>query len=298
MEILKPIVHETIWGGDRLQSCADSECKRIGHLYSTIDSQDMRNEIVSGTFGGKTLHDWFDHNKKRYGLEEYEHLPILMAFVDATQNLSIQVHPADKLSEDGSLVKGKSESFFVLEKPDSGNLYCGCKAQSPGQLAQFIREGRIAELVDKEDLEEGDYIFIPGGTLHAATAGGLYFEIEENSGRTFRFYDYDRIDENGRKRPLQLQEALACLCVNNRGKKRKYSDGWLEENLYATRLVSGEKEIVNDGDMFIFAILLSGETSIADVRIKRGTAILLEPGEKLNTANLNWMLAKPIKRQL
>lgn len=293
MEIIKPLVHETIWGGSRLSQYANTDSKSIGHLYSVIDSPELCSPIVEGAYKGRTIHEWFLANREKYGLGRFDHFPLTIALLDAAQDLSIQVHPGGGEQAGKKVEPGKNESFYVLAKPSGGAMWCGCKAESLEQVKNLISRGSFEEVTEKVDLEAGDYIYIPGGTLHAATAGGLYFEVEENSGKTYRFYDYDRLDSFGNKRPLQIEQALACLDITSKGIKRKYA-GWLEEKLYATRMAGKGEEIRNNSRTFYIAVPLKGKTDIDGQNILPGTAVLLEPGEKIEKPDMEWMLARPL----
>ena len=299
MQILKPIVHETIWGGSKLTPFSGSDCTKIGHLYSAIDTVEFRNEIIYGKDKGKNLHEWFLMNRKRYGLENYEEMPILMALVEANLDLSVQVHPNDEMSRKlENMPFGKNESFYTLEAPTTGKMYNGCKADNMEDMKRKIAEGRIRETLDMMPCAVGDYIYVTGGTLHAATAGSLHFEIEENFGKTYRFWDYDRIDKDGNKRSLQLDRALECLDVAKKSVTSHYKDDEpIEERMYFTRLVRDKSEFTNTGAMFSFAVMLKGDKTYGGTRVLPGTAILLNEGETLDTDCAEWMIAT-LKREV
>lgn len=297
MQILKPIVHETIWGGSRLTPYSGGNSTKIGHLYSAIDTAEFKNEIVAGSHKGQDLHQWFLDIRDKYGLQDYEELPVLMALVEAKENLSIQVHPDDVMAK--SLENkpfGKNESFYTLIAPTCGKMYNGCKAQSVEEMNTKISEGKIAEALDMMPCESGDYVYITGGTLHAATAGSLHFEIEENCEKTYRFYDFDRVDAQGKKRPLQLDKALACLDCTKKSVARKYGEEPIEERMYSTQLVKNKTQFTNPYDMFVFAVMLKGDKNYEGVRILPGTAVILEPGESIDVADAEFMIAKPKRK--
>lgn len=294
MQILKPIVHETIWGGSKLTPYSGSTCTKIGHLYSAIDTAEFCNEILVGTDAGKNLHEWFVENRARYGLERYAELPILMALVDAEEDLSIQVHPDDaRARELAGLPFGKNESFYTLIAPTCGYMYNGCKATDIDDMREKVAAGRIQETLDTLPCAAGDYVYIEGGTLHAATAGSLHFEIEENCERTYRFWDFDRVDARGKKRELQVEKALACLDVSKKSRVRHYGEEAIEERMYFTQLITGKPTYTHERDMFAFAVLLSGEGEALGHRVLPGTAVLLEPHECLRTDGGVWMIATP-----
>jgi mannose-6-phosphate isomerase class I len=295
MQILKPIVHETIWGGAKLTPFSGSDCVKIGHLYSAIDTEEFKNEIIYGKDKGKNLHEWFLENRDKYGLGDYEELPILMALVEAADDLSIQVHPDDEMAKKlENKPFGKNESFYTLEAPACGKMYNGCKAASPDDMKRKIADGKVRETLDMMPCKVGDYVYIAGGTLHAATAGSLHFEIEENCEKTYRFWDYDRMDKDGNKRPLQLEKALACLDVKKKSVATAYNDDEpIEERMYSTRHISGKDTFTNAGDMFSFAVMLAGDKTIEGVRVLPGTAVLLDTGEMLDVSGTEWIIATP-----
>lgn len=294
MQILKPIVHETVWGGRKLTPYSGSECEKIGHLYSCIDTKSFKSEIISGSFEGKSVHDWFLQNRVRYGLTKYEELPVLMALVEAADNLSIQVHPDDEMAmRIDKKPFGKNESFFILEAPELGYMYNGCKAASREEMADLIAEGRCMDGVDRLPLKTGDYVYVTGGTLHAASRGSLSFEIEENCDATYRFYDFDRLDKNGNKRPLQIEEALACLHVNKKSITRQYQKGLpIVERMYSTEYVVDQELFINGEDSFVIAVMLKGRKTIDSLNLLPGVAIILEPEDMLDMTGCEWMLVR------
>lgn len=115
MNVIEPVIHETIWGGSRLAKYCNSDSSSIGHLYSAIDTPEMCSRFSAGPSRGKSLHDWFLESRERYGLESYDRMPLILALLDASSDLSIQVHPDDEKA--GELIGspyGKNETFIVL----------------------------------------------------------------------------------------------------------------------------------------------------------------------------------------
>ena len=299
MQILGPIVHETIWGGAKLTPYSGTDCKKIGHLYSFIDTGEFKNEIIYGAYAGKNIHDWFIENRDRYGFGDYAELPISAALTEADDNLSIQVHPDDDMAQKlEGLPFGKNESFYTLEAPTDGAMYNGCNAADIDDMRKKIADGKIAEALDTMPCRAGDYVYIAGGTLHAATAGSLHFEIEDNCEKTYRLWDFDRRDKNGNARPLQLDKALACLDVSKKSVARRYNNGEpIVEKTYSTRYISGKNSFTNSGDMFSFAVMIKGGKVYDGARVMPGTAILLDANETLDTSVAEWIIAAPKRRE-
>lgn len=294
MGILEPIVHETVWGGEKLAAFVKTDCRKIGHLYGVIDTKKMCSKFLTGPYKGRTIHDWFIDNREKYGLKNFEELPILTALVEAADNLSIQVHPDDaKAKELEQKPFGKNESFYLLKAPTTGRMYNGTKVSTTEEFRKLIEQNKTLDGVDSVPVKAGDYVYVLGGTLHAASAGSLSFEIEENCDSTYRFYDFDRLDKFGNKRPLQVEKALlslkpelkssVCSMEPNQPKR---------ERMYEVTLIKDQNEYTCK-DSFGFLVLLEGHTIVDGMNILPGTSILLEPGDKVNVKGCTAMMSKP-----
>lgn len=296
MQILQPIVHETVWGGAKLAAFVETDCRKIGHLYGVIDTMKMRSKFLTGPYRGRTIHEWFVDNRNRYGLGNFEELPILTALVEAADNLSIQVHPDDGAARElEGKVFGKNESFYLPEPPTTGRMFNGVNVQTVEEFRRLIEENNTLDGVGTVEVHAGDYVYVTGGTLHAAAAGSLSFEIEENCDSTYRFYDFNRLDKNGNKRPLQVEKALASLKPELKSEVSALEpNSPRRERMYELTLVKNRDIYACEGEMFGFVVLLSGETEIDGLRIKPGTSVLMEPGDVIAVKNCTAMVAKPI----
>lgn len=287
MYILKPFAHETIWGGQRLLPYSpDKSAKRIGHLYSLYDSSDGSNFIDNGVYCGIPFHVVFDQIKSRYRLGDFEYFPLVLALVDASEHLSIQVHPDDAAaSKLEGVERGKSESWFFIDQPRDAFIYNGCRCSSVEQVKAMIDAGKVAEIADMLKINNGDYVFVQAGTLHAITSGSFVYEIEENSEYTYRFYDYERIDSEGRKRELHLDKALACLHPELKSVIRNYSKGDIRERHYTTGLRPNLYGYRNESETLECLTILDEEANeiIEGASVRFGTTIVLEPDEILES---------------
>ena len=127
MHILETISHETIWGGQKLMPYSDGCCNKIGHLYSLQCENGHSNMILNGSYQGKAFQEYFQENKDRFNLGNYSMFPLIIALVEANDNLSIQVHPDDELARKlENADYGKNESWFFIEAPKDGFIYNGC----------------------------------------------------------------------------------------------------------------------------------------------------------------------------
>ena len=207
---LAPIFQEKLWGGDRLStvfgypipSCRTGECWAIsGHPGGDC-------AVENPEFGGKTLGQLWKTQPELFGNLPGDIFPLLIKIIDARDDLSIQVHPDDayaKVHENGSL--GKTECWYVLDCDPGATIIIGHNASSKEEMAKMVAEGRWNELLRQVPIHKGDFFQINPGCLHAIKGGTLILETQQSSDVTYRFYDYDRLD-NGKKRQLHIAQSL------------------------------------------------------------------------------------------
>ena len=298
MLILETVVHETIWGGKKLTPYSNSTCEKIGHLYSINCNAKETNIILNGAHEGKTLNEFFDANKARFGLEEYDYFPLIVALVEANDNLSIQVHPDDQTAPvlNPKIKLGKNESWFFLDAREWGYIYDGCLCKSRDERKEKIANGEMEAATDHLEVKPHDYTYVVAGTLHAMSKGSLVYEIEENAGCTYRFYDFDRIDKDGNKRPLQIPEAFYSIHLGNKSKVSYYDGGPIEERRYLTQYFEHMEQHTNESNTLQVLTVISGKFTLDSVPVQPGMSILLEPSETVVIpGGAEIMLAEPKK---
>ena len=212
---LEPVLHEKIWGGTELRdqfgyaipSDHTGECWAIsGH-----PNGDCR--VTNPEFGGQTLGQLFRTRRELFGNIPGDVFPLLVKIIDARQDLSIQVHPDDayaKVHENGSL--GKTECWYVLDSKPGTTVIIGHNAGTREEMRQMVAEGKWNQLLRQIPLRRGDFFQINPGCLHALKGGSLILETQQSSDVTYRFYDYDRL-ENGKKRELHIEKSLDVTTV-------------------------------------------------------------------------------------
>lgn len=294
MLILKTITHETIWGGNRLANALTDKNKKIGHLYSLVSNNEFESLIINGEYKEQKLKDFFNLNKAKYKLDKYERFPFIISLTDATDNLSIQVHPDDKFAQEVlNMPNGKNESWYFIEAPISGKIYNGCKAKSLEELKQKIDNNKYEDVIDYLDVTAEDYVYVKAGTLHALSAGSLVFEIEENCNITYRLYDFNRVDDKGLKRPLQTENVLKTIDVNLKSKSEKYNNE-KKERMYSTKLLKNSSEYTNKSNTLECLTIIKGCQKFDNFEISRGTTIILEPQENIQfNSSTDFIVSRP-----
>lgn len=212
--VLRPTGKDYLWGGSRLN---DDFAKNIAmtplaETWECSTHPDGPSIAASGKFAGASLADILKLHPDYLGLHPAlgNELPILIKFIDAKQDLSVQVHPDDEYArthENGQL--GKTEMWYVLDAAKNSKIIYGLYRDTGKDVLQkALADGRIGKYMQKVPIKKDDVFYIEAGTIHAIGAGALVAEIQENSNLTYRLYDYDRVDRNGKKRELHVEKAL------------------------------------------------------------------------------------------
>ena len=211
---LKPACKDYLWGGHRLveEYGVEYDGAILAEAWELSAHPAGASIITNGKYAGKTLTEYLDAE----GLEvlgthcrRFREFPILTKFIDAKDNLSIQVHPSNAYALKNEGQYGKTEMWYVLDAEDGAFLYYGFKQEiSKEEFAQRIKENTLLEVLNAVPVKKGDVLFIESGTLHAIGKGILIAEIQQNSNVTYRIYDYGRVGADGKKRDLHIEKAL------------------------------------------------------------------------------------------
>jgi mannose-6-phosphate isomerase len=179
--------------------------------------KDNETIVASGPDKGKSLNQLVREQKEKLvGQENYERFgdefPLLIKFIDARQDLSIQVHPTDEIAHRQGKSRGKTEMWYALEPTPGAQLYNGLKQQiTPEQYKEMVADDTITDALARYEVSEGDVFFIPAGRIHAIGAGCFVAEIQQTSDVTYRIYDFKRRDKNGNYRELHTKEAAESI---------------------------------------------------------------------------------------
>jgi len=212
----KPILKDTIWGGEKLMTFLNkqSDEKNIGESWE-ISSVDRNISIVAnGKLKGESLENlliiYRDAlvGKKVFNEFSYK-FPLLIKYIDAKEALSIQLHPNDKLAKERHNSFGKTEMWYVMQADEGGNLIVGFKDDSnKEEYLEHLQHKSLLEILNVDKVQKGDVYFIPTGRVHAIGAGVMLAEIQQTSDVTYRIYDWDRKDTRGNYRKLHTELAL------------------------------------------------------------------------------------------
>ena len=206
-----------LWGGHTIEKWYDhvpADYENVGEAWVISDIEKYPTEVSNGSHAGDSLQDLLQvYMDELVGEKVYEtfgnQFPLLMKFIDASDDLSIQVHPDDEYALENEQSAGKTEMWYVLPSQGKGSIYLGWNQTMNASLIHAaIADGSLAKYLQHVDVKEGDVAFIPAGTVHAMQRDTIVAEIQENSDITYRLYDYNRVGNDGRMRPLKLDKAL------------------------------------------------------------------------------------------
>lgn len=265
MEILKlqPAGKDYLWGGTRLR---DEYGKKIdltplAETWECSVHPDSPSIVLNGEYKGWTLADVLEQHPEYLGSKvKNGELPILVKFIDAKQDLSVQVHPDDEYARKNEHQNGKTEMWYVIDADKGANLIYGFQHKvTEDILRNAVKTGTLDKHLQKVPVCKGDVFYVPAGTVHGIGAGILLAEIQESSNVTYRVYDYDRVDKNEKKRELHFDKAVQVMEMGvapeakQKPRMVKYYPGCSRELLCRSKYFEVERIQVTKG--FSFSVI-------------------------------------------
>jgi len=294
----KTIFKEKIWGGNKIKTILGKDISPLKNCGETWELSSVPGNISivnEGELMGYSLTALIDRYKENLvGNRIYQkfgsELPLLIKFIDANQDLSIQVHPGDKLAKLKHDSFGKTEMWYIIQADDNSTLISGFnKSITKEEYVTKFNNGEILEVLNQIPVMNNDMFFIPAGRIHTIGKGLLLAEIQQTSDITYRIYDYDRIDDQGNKRELHNDLALEAIdfsVTNNLQldvtKKINQPNAVVTCPYFTTNKFEIEGSVhrnFNQLDSFIIYIVLEGKVSISlpghETEINKGEVLLI-----------------------
>lgn len=291
-----PIFKDYIWGGSELkkQFVFEADIDNIAEVWLLAGDSEISNKLYDSNLNLYTF-------IQKYGIdfmgEKFSNLtdfPILIKIIGAKQNLSIQVHPDDEYAQKKGQPFGKTEMWHVLDTRENNSIVYGPKTEiTEDQLIESINNKTIESLLLHPTIKKGDNVFLSAGTIHAIKADTIVFEVQQQSNTTYRLYDFERVDMNGKSRDLHINESLAVsdlspIAVNfDRATVTlgEYKATILERCNYFTVTkfeIDNEVDFSVDNKSFASIIFLEGDGDITHMGVKypfkKGESFLLAAG--------------------
>lgn len=284
--LLKPAAKDYLWGGSRLNDdfSKDIPMEPLAETWECSTHPDGISEVASGDMKGMLLTEVLKDHPEYLGTHPKTkgELPVLIKFIDAKKDLSVQVHPDDAYArkyENGSL--GKTEMWYVLDAVKDARLVYGFKRDMDvATVRKSIEEGTVEKYLQKVKVHKDDMFYIQSGTVHAIGAGILLAEIQENSNLTYRMYDYDRVDKNGKKRELHVKKALEVANLKGSAGPRqpmrvlKFQRGYATELLCRCEYFQVERMLLNTESYKKMADFYTGTNSFQVFLCTEGCGVI------------------------
>lgn len=285
---LSPACKDYIWGGTRLKTefGKGKELAKVAESWELSAHKDGESVISGGEFDSLTFSQYIEKNGRECigeNAEKFEFFPILIKLIDAADNLSVQVHPSDEYALKNEGEYGKTEMWYVVDCEKDAFLYYGfSKEVTKEEFKRRIENNTLLEILNKVEIKKGDVFFIESGTIHAIGKGAFICEVQQNSNKTYRVYDYDRRDKNGNARELHIEKALDVTTLAPAKEYRTENEKILAKCKYFTveKFRCKGKEIIDlDKNCFRSVIVFSGTGTIAvgntTLDIKKGDSIFI-----------------------
>ncbi|MBE6645194.1 MAG: mannose-6-phosphate isomerase [Ruminococcaceae bacterium] len=279
IEKLYPVCKDYIWGGNKLKK----KYGKITELTPCAESWELsfHKDGPTRISDGRTLMEAAYREDIGENASNFPYFPVLIKFIDAKADLSVQVHPSDEYALKNENSYGKTEMWYIVEAEEGAGIYLGFKENiTRVEFEAAIKEKRLTELLNFYEVKPGECYFIPSGTIHAIAKGCLICEIQQNSNLTYRVYDYGRRDKFGNERELHIDKALA---VTNLKKftPLAFDDGILGKCEYFTvksYTVSGARDFFAAHDSFNAVTCISGVGEIDGQTMKQGDTFFVPAG--------------------
>lgn len=294
----KPIFKDKIWGGDKTNSHLGldySPLANCGEVWALSGVKGNPSIVKSGFLAGNELNELVEIYMddlvgervfKKFGKE----FPILIKFIDANDDLSIQVHPDDVLAKRRKVGMGKSEMWYIMQADEGAELISGFNRKTDKETyLKYLKSETLKDILNVEKVKAGDVFYIPAGRVHALGPGVLLAEIQQTSDITYRIFDWGRVDSEGKSRELHTELALEAIDLNvyknyktNYTKKLNITATLLDSPYFTTNLIYFSKAIRKDyseRDSFIIYVCIEGafelQYSGGKMGIKMGETVLI-----------------------
>ncbi len=256
----EPILKDKIWGGEKLATLLNKQSTRndIGESWEISDVEGDTSIVVNGELKGKDLKQLITEFKADLvGEKNYNHFgekfPLLIKFIDAKEALSIQLHPHDDLAKKRHNSFGKTEMWYVMQADKKSNLIVGFQKEvTSKEYLHHLENKNLLDILNVDEVENGDVYFIPTGRVHAIGAGVLLAEIQQTSDITYRIYDWDRPNPDGTFRDLHTEEAIDAIDYSAQD---SYKTNYSKEQNTSSEIVSCPYFTTNvlpiNGEVFI-----------------------------------------------
>lgn len=271
--VFDSLLFEKIWGSDFFKNkMKNTDNDQIGEMWTLSAIKNCETTVINGKYKGKKLSELYN-NKSIFGTNLVDKFPILIKLIATSDDLSVQVHPNDDYALRHENSFGKTEGWLVVDKSDNSKIVIGHNAKDRLDFEKAIENKNIASLLNFTDVKKGDFYPIPSGTVHAIGKDLLIIEIQQSSDITYRLYDYDRLDKNGKLRQLHIDKALDVVNYENYNENivniNNSNSITIWNNNYFSiefKTIEGELKIQAE-DTYLICTVIDGTLSVENINL-------------------------------
>lgn len=278
---LKPIFQERIWGGTRLRDVFGYNIPNdlTGECWAISAHRNGDCTVTNGPLAGKTLSAVYASNRDLFANIDHPSFPLLTKILDASDDLSVQVHPDDAYGLRVENDLGKTECWYVIDCDEGAEIIYGHHAKTKEEMEMMINNHQWDDFLRRVKIKPGDFFYVPSGTLHALGKGTLILETQQSSDTTYRVYDYDRRDQQGNLRELHIEKAKEVLnvphqdsAVNISIEKIGHTDviHYIESEFFTVKKLVIKDTYQEENKTFQLVSVLSGNGYVNGEAIKQG----------------------------
>lgn len=297
MWTFNPILKPVVWGGTKISAYKgiETDINNIGESWELSGVTGSESVVSEGPDKGMTINDLIKRDgisllgKKNF--QKFGNVfPLLIKFIDANADLSVQVHPSDELAQKRGIKYGKTEMWYVVEAEHGARLANGFNRPiDDSEYVHLIETGEIMDVLNFNNVKQGDVFYIPAGRVHAIGTGCFVVEIQQTSDTTYRLYDYHRKDKDGNERQLHTEEAFDAINFNDTEghaveyvMRRDMPINLVTSPFFTTNVYQIDHEVIRDyseWDTFVVIICIWGDAIVStgkeSLRLKTGQTVLI-----------------------
>ena len=276
---LFPECKDYVWGGEKLKTEYGKQTDKTPCAESWELS--FHKDGLTRLANGKTLAESVNEGALGEKAKAFPFFPVLNKFIDAKENLSVQVHPSDDYALKNENSFGKTEMWYIVAAEQGAGIYLGFNRDvRKAEFESAIKENRLTELLNFYEVKAGESYFIPSGTIHAIGKGCLIYEIQQNSNLTYRVYDYGRVAQNGKPRELHIDKAIAVTALKKFVPVCFESDLLGQSEYFTVKRikVAGRYALNTDKDSFACVTCVRGAGKLAGQTVNKGDSFFVPAG--------------------
>ena len=280
---LKPVIKSYIWGGQYFQKFGKGDQEVISELWELSLRDGNSSIITSGEHNGEDLNKIITKEDVGPAQDRFPYFPLLIKLIDAKRDLSVQVHPNDDYALKNENSFGKSEMWHIIDADEGAGLYVGLKENSSKEeIEKRLKNGTILEALNFVRVKPGDTYVINPGTIHAIGAGVRLIEIQQNSDLTYRLFDYNRLDKDGKPRELHIEKALKVIDYSKYNMQKNQTSVLADNQYFRVRRESfdGEMEISANRYSFVSFTFIEGKGTVDGIKFQQFDTFFLPFGKK------------------